>query len=109
MVKEVTPVAKGNATMITLSVEKNGQAHAVYTLCKDRIIMGRHADCDVMLDDPAVSRKHAIIECKQGRVVVADAFSKNGTVVNNRCISSCDLRGGDEIVIQPFRIHVDLG
>lgn len=109
MLKDASPVAKGTAAMITLSVEKNGQAHAVYTLCKDRIILGRHPDCDVLLDDPAVSRRHAIIECRQGRFVIADAFSKNGTVVNNRCISSCELRGGEEIIIQPFEIHVDLG
>jgi len=94
--------------MITLSVEKNGQAHAVYTLNKDHIILGRHADSDVLLDDLAVSRQHAIIECRQGKYTIADAFSKNGTVVNNRCISACPLRGGDEIIIQPFRIHVDM-
>jgi pSer/pThr/pTyr-binding forkhead associated (FHA) protein len=94
--------------MIILSVDKNGQPHSVHKLEQNRIILGRQTDCDVPLEDMAVSRQHAIIECRGEKYTIADAFSKNGTVVNNRCISSTRLQSGDEIVIQPFRIQVEM-
>ncbi len=45
--------------------------------------IGRSASCDVVLDDPAVSRRHARanLEKSTARPVIADLGSRNGTVV----------------------------
>ncbi len=48
--------------------------------------IGRSEGCDVVLDDPAVSRRHARISVEQpgARPVVADLGSRNGIVVAGR-------------------------
>jgi hypothetical protein len=47
-----------------------------------RFKVGRHASCDVVLDDPRVSRAHATIELEGGACTVTDEGSANGTFVN---------------------------
>ena len=48
--------------------------------------IGRSASCDVVLDDPAVSRRHARVNLEKptDRPVIADLGSRNGTVVASR-------------------------
>lgn len=46
-------------------------------------VLGRsEEDCDFVLDDPVVSRKHARIVEQDGRVMLEDLFSRNGTFLN---------------------------
>lgn len=92
--------------MITLTVTKDGQMEANYTFQKERIVIGRQPECDVVIQDPRVSRKHAVIERKKGAYTIADVYSANGTVVNNKVISACPLETGAEILIAPFTIKV---
>ena len=49
-------------------------------------VIGRSAGCDVVLDDPAVSRRHARLsrEADGARPVVVDLGSRNGTIVGGR-------------------------
>jgi pSer/pThr/pTyr-binding forkhead associated (FHA) protein len=49
-------------------------------------IVGRTEECDVVLDEPSISRKHAVIRLQAGKVFVKDAGSKNKTFVNNEKI-----------------------
>ncbi len=49
-------------------------------------IVGRTEECDVVLDEPSISRKHAVIRLEAGKVFVKDAGSKNKTFVNNEKI-----------------------
>lgn len=56
------------------------------------------ADCDVVLADPDVSRRHAVIRAIDGALAVEDAGSKNGTFVNGRRIErATPLTAGDEV------------
>lgn len=45
-------------------------------------VVGRDPDCDVVLDDERVSRRHAILSPQEGAWSVADLGSKNGTLVD---------------------------
>ena len=46
------------------------------------ITIGRDTDCDIMIDDPVVSRRHALLKLyPSGKVEVVD-MSSNGTFVN---------------------------
>jgi pSer/pThr/pTyr-binding forkhead associated (FHA) protein len=94
--------------MITLRVNRNGEPQASYSLNQDEITLGRDKACDVTLASRAVSRKHAVIHMHDKGFTIADLYSANGTVVNNRCITTCDIGDGDEIVIAPFHIEVDV-
>jgi DNA-binding winged helix-turn-helix (wHTH) protein len=43
---------------------------------------------NIVIDDPTVSRRHAVISAEQDRVTVADCGSKNGTFVGGRRIAA---------------------
>jgi hypothetical protein len=62
--------------------------------------LGRSRQCDVVLDDPNVSRKHAEIRPRGGSWVISDLGSTNGASVNGRRIEGPEvLNAGDEIEI----------
>jgi len=58
--------------------------------------VGRQADCDGVLDDPTVSRRHAVIEPDGRGWRLRDLGSRNGTAVNGSPVAgSAPLRAGD--------------
>ncbi len=71
-------------------------------------IVGRSAECQLAVDDPLVSRKHAILRVNAAGVTVADLGSRNGVVVNGVRISGAQPLGdGDRVVIgsQEMTLH----
>lgn len=52
------------------------------------MVVGRSADCDVVLSHPKVSAKHAKLWLEQGVLWVEDLNSTNGTFINNTAIRS---------------------
>ncbi len=71
-----------------------------YEICKEKLIIGRAEDCDIEIDNLAVSRHHAIIEKQDGIFTINDLDSNNGTFVNGQRIQeSAPLTFGDEIGI----------
>jgi ABC transport system ATP-binding/permease protein len=75
---------------------------AAYTGAKLRI--GRDPDNDVVLDNPNVSRFHAVIEPGGDGVQLRDLASRNGTRLNGSPVSQAALKPGAEIGIGPFRL-----
>jgi pSer/pThr/pTyr-binding forkhead associated (FHA) protein len=63
------------------------------------LVIGRVSDADLLLIDDQVSRKHAKITTKGGKIVIQDLRSRNGTFVNGRKVTTAELKKGDEIVI----------
>ncbi len=62
------------------------------------VTLGRSRECDVVLDDPNVSRKHAEIRPRGGAWVVTDLGSTNGVSVNGRRINGPEVvKSGDEL------------
>jgi hypothetical protein len=62
--------------------------------------IGRSADCQLSLDDPLVSRKHAALHVREDEVVIEDAGSRNGVTVNGvRIEGQRRLADGDRITI----------
>jgi pSer/pThr/pTyr-binding forkhead associated (FHA) protein len=66
--------------------------------------IGRTPDNDIVIDNLAVSRLHALIEEEKGEHYVKDCDSLNGTEVNGERIKRCRLRDGDEITIAKHTI-----
>ena len=70
-----------------------------------QITIGRSAENDVFLDDPRVSRRHALIERMGARFRLRDLNSDNGTFVNGeRVKGTVWLQPGDEIRIANIRL-----
>ena len=83
-----------------------------WPLDKDRLLIGRGPDCDIVLPDRVVSRRHACIDRRDGGYFIVDDGSKNGTFVNGQPVTEPRrLIDGDEIqVALRFRLtFVDAG
>ena len=87
--------------MPRLRVESGPQLGREYDLATQSTI-GRHPDCEIVLDVRAVSRKHAIISSDDPtqQFWIEDLNSRNGTQVNDSVIQErTPLRHGDSIRI----------
>jgi phosphoserine phosphatase RsbU/P len=62
------------------------------------VLIGRHASCDLVLDDPAVSRRHARIERRADGYYLYDLQSLNGTTVNGRRIREPRALGNGDLI-----------
>ena len=60
-------------------------------------VLGTAADCDVVLTDKKISRKHATIRYEGGEFQIADLDSSNGTFVNEEKVQKHDLIDNDII------------
>ncbi len=66
---------------------------------------GRSKDCEFVLNDPNVSRKHARVKRDWNNVVVEDLGSKNGVLVNDQLVKKTrKLKDRDEITIGPVKL-----
>ncbi len=66
---------------------------------EDPVVVGRLPECDVVLNDPNVSRRHAELRRSGEGVVVTDLGSTNGTRVNGVPVRERQLASGDEITV----------
>ena len=71
------------------------------------LVIGRDHACDVVLSDLSVSRRHARLIPRDGRWILQDLASTNGTMVNGRPVGRCELRPGDRLVLGAQRLQVD--
>lgn len=76
---------------------------AAYELRGNRVVVGRSTSADVTLQEPEVSRSHAVVYRKAGSVWVDDLGSANGTRVNGRQIDGepVAIHPGDQIEFGP--------
>jgi hypothetical protein len=68
--------------------------------------IGRSATADIRLDDPTVSRRHALLVRQEGNVRVLDDRSLNGVFVNGDQVDWRTLEDGDELAIGRYRLHL---
>jgi len=64
-----------------------------------RVTLGRHPECELVFDDPTVSRRHAILCRREDRWFLQDLDSSNGTWVNGRRVYDAEVRPGDEVCL----------
>ncbi|MEM4261216.1 MAG: FHA domain-containing protein [Candidatus Woesearchaeota archaeon] len=63
------------------------------------IRIGRGKDNDIVVDNPNVSKNHAIIKFINNSIIIEDLNSSNGTYVNNKKISSSVITEKDEVTL----------
>ncbi len=74
-------------------------------LDKEHIVIGRDPSCDVVIAHPVVSKKHAEIIKQNGKSLVVDLGSVNGTFVNGIRVKRHELQDMDRVVIGPSELH----
>jgi hypothetical protein len=74
----------------------------------DRLLVGRSRDCDLVLDDPNVSRRHMELRRDRAGWVAVDLGSTNGVKVNGRRIDEAPLEPGDEIAVGVSRLTFEV-
>ncbi len=68
--------------------------------------IGRSQAADLRLDDPSVSRRHALIVAEPGKELrVLDDRSLNGVYVNGHAVEWCALRDRDELAIGRYKLY----
>lgn len=63
-------------------------------------VIGRSTDCQLSLDDPLVSRRHAVLRVRTDGVTIGDLGSRNGVYINGvKIAGETSLNDGDKITI----------
>jgi predicted component of type VI protein secretion system len=74
--------------------------HHDLELIEGQFAVGRSAGCQLSLDDPLVSRRHALLVVSRDGVTIEDLQSRNGVIVNGQRIPGrTKVQAGDKIVI----------
>lgn len=82
----------------------------IIPLTSTPISLGRSLDNDVIIEAPTVSRRHAQIAHRHGRLVLRDLNSRYGTFVNgHRVLEECILRPGDVIALGDVTLRLERG
>ncbi len=69
--------------------------------------IGRSPTADLRIDDPSVSRRHALIVAEPGKTLrVLDDRSLNGVFVNGEAVEWGPLRDGDQLTVGRFSLYV---
>ena len=77
------------------------------TVGDDPVTIGRLPECDIMLADTNVSRRHAEVRRRDDAIVVIDLDSTNGTKVNGAGVKERVLSDGDEITVGSTRLRFE--
>ncbi|MCX8065791.1 MAG: FHA domain-containing protein [Candidatus Hydrogenedentes bacterium] len=85
--------------MPQLIVEQKGLSTQTIPLSDREIILGRANDCDVILLAEEISRHHAKISYRDGKYIIQDLRSLNGTYVNRQRVVEHLLSHMDEIYL----------
>ncbi|MFM1885302.1 MAG: hypothetical protein RL026_459 [Pseudomonadota bacterium] len=85
--------------MARLILSLDGQLLAEYTLNKERFTIGRLADNDIRIDNPAVSGHHSLVISILNDSFLEDLSSTNGTYVNGKLVKKHALQHGDVVTV----------
>lgn len=76
--------ARSSARLVVRQGPLSGQQ---FQLDKPSLIVGRAPECDIVLDDPEVSRNHSRFFWRNEQLYIEDLGSANGTLINGRPIT----------------------
>lgn len=100
--------------MLTLTIASSALGERAQQLTVEDLLgtgatIGRAAKCQVVLEDPGISRSHDRLSLNQGSVFITDLGSTAGTAINGSRVApdrAIRLAEGDRISIGPFTLTV---
>src|SRR3984885_9960686 len=94
--------------MFTILIQEKGGEQRRMVFNKPEVTIGRVQGNDIVLPKGNVSKRHARIVLKDGKFIIVDLKSTNGTYVNGRKITSpLVVKAGDKIYIGDFIITLE--
>jgi pSer/pThr/pTyr-binding forkhead associated (FHA) protein len=85
-----------------LKVETGGSQGKLISVNRDKFLIGRSDDCHLRPKSESISRRHCAIVRKDGRILIIDLKSRNGTEVNGKKLDPSRakiLKDGDHIKV----------
>ena len=94
--------------MIKISVKLQGRTIDNFSSDKPVVTVGRDKSCDVCVDNPLLSRRHAQITQADGKHYIEDLNSTNGVFLNGNKVNKAEIHNGDEFRIDKFSFQVQI-
>jgi len=76
---------------------RRGSGTVLASAAGGRLVLGRSSGCQLVFADDTVSRRHAELRMVDGRWIIRDLGSSNGTWVNGRQVMEAEVAAGDRI------------
>ena len=73
---------------LKIAVSPTAQGAAAILAHRKEVVIGRDADCDLVVADTKASRKHCKLTRHENEILLEDLGSKNGTFVGGQRITS---------------------
>jgi pSer/pThr/pTyr-binding forkhead associated (FHA) protein len=73
------------------------------------VVLGRSRECDITLDDPNVSRRHAEVRQEEGAHWIVDLGSTNGVTLNGKRVNRARLEPDDAILVGTTELRFERG
>ena len=83
-------MAEGSTSVICLVRIKSGDSERVHVIGKSPFLMGRSQECDLVLADSSLSRKHVQFEFSESGVFLEDQSSSNGSYIETQKVKPLD-------------------
>ena len=98
---------KERADQVPVLVAQTGMLiGARWAIEKDIVYLGRSEECDYVIDDRQVSRKHAVIKRTDKGYTIEDLESKNGTFLNGNAVTEPMLLQDGDIIQVALAVKV---
>lgn len=99
----------GRKLRYALEIIQGPDSGKKYILEGDELYIGRHAQCEIVLGDPEVSRRHLKMMRMGSEWVMDDLGSTNGTWLNGQSVAIQALSPGDQVTIGQtvFRVRLE--
>jgi pilus assembly protein CpaF len=105
----ISPTSTAQAPVFAVVVHEKGGAERRETFETTELTVGRVQGNELMLPKGNVSKRHARLLYRDGRFIVTDLNSTNGTYVNRRRITQATIvREGDRIYVGDFVLRIEL-
>lgn len=71
-----------------LEIKHSAQGGQTFSLKPGENLIGRSPECEIIVNDPSISRRHAALTLQSGRVLLKDLGSKNHTFVDEQVVGA---------------------
>ena len=89
----------GGALVPCLTQLSGSGSGQVFNLNNASFKIGRDRSCEIWIEDPHISRVHALVSHEGEDTLIVDQGSTNGVFVNGKKVEKCILKNGDRILI----------